>query len=140
MSGRDAVREPGFYWVKFSNDGAWQPAQLCQDGTWEVLGWGSPFDTDEFTEIDERRIERQPPEAPAAPAAAAERTVRVRIAVAVTPDGGWSVGGNDDCSDAGAIEEAAWGQNTSEYRVSFVEADVPLPLAPATVAGEVVEG
>lgn len=64
------------------------------------------------------------------------KTVRVRIAVAVDPGGNWCASGwmtgspesmMDNCLDeVGAGEARFW-----------IEADVPLPLAPQTILGTV---
>lgn len=65
----------------------------------------------------------------------AARTVRVRIAVATWSDGEWTsarayAGGSDEA----ALKRLYAGEG---HRVSWVEADVPLPEPPAVVEGEV---
>lgn len=66
------------------------------------------------------------------------RTVRVRIAVATIANGHWvAEGGRDyepDVAASLAIESLRIANNP---RLSWVEADVPLPEEPATVQGEV---
>ena len=71
------------------------------------------------------------------------KTVRVRIAVVVTRDGEWVAEGWDGDEEQeefmldNAFEHlAARDVNEDDVRVSFVEADVPLP-ATVTVEGEV---
>ena len=63
-------------------------------------------------------------------------TVRVRIAVAIAPSGGWSATGDGEWSDQEAMLMAAEGTV-----VRFVECDIPLPkpAEPVTVEGTVVE-
>jgi hypothetical protein len=63
--------------------------------------------------------------------AASEPSVRVRIAVAVDEHGEWEVAmRNEEPAEAATylLGRIAW---------SFVEADVPLPLAPQTIQGSV---
>lgn len=59
------------------------------------------------------------------------KKVRVRIAVAVAPDGGYVSTGSDSQDDETkrdeAIEFSSADYDASEFRVSFVEADVPMP-------------
>lgn len=65
-----------------------------------------------------------------------ERTVRVRIAVAVQPDGYWHAYGD---SKAGDNDNRHWaGYALPRAAIHWVEADVPLP-SEATVEGEVRE-
>lgn len=63
------------------------------------------------------------------------KTVRVRIAVSVDPDGVWNSCGWSEGSDADksglAFEEQAYGG-----ALHWVEADVPIP-EPTTIEGEV---
>ena len=70
---RQAEREPGFYWVKYSIEGVFEG----RDGTdiiegvaewggkyWWVTGFDWQFDDDKFIEIDEKRLIHieQPPQ------------------------------------------------------------------------------
>ena len=65
------------------------------------------------------------------------RTVRVRIAVAVTPNGSWEAAGSRGWPDDDASHEArVCSDDPAHARVTYVEADVPLP-EPETVEGEV---
>jgi len=62
-------------------------------------------------------------------------TVRVRIAVAVQPSGGWYAYGTQDEDDSEKLAMMEdWDIDTSH--IVFVEADIPLPKA-QTVEGEV---
>jgi hypothetical protein len=49
-------REPGFYWVKWNN---WLIAEYI-DNKWQITGWEDDYTDDDWNEIDERRIEREP--------------------------------------------------------------------------------
>lgn len=70
--------------------------------------------------------------------AARAGTVRVRVAVAVQPDGDWNAvswrDGTDDNNRGMAIDPMS-----DEAVVHFVEADVPLPTGAVTVEGRVDE-
>lgn len=78
----------------------------------------------------------EPPAAPAQPQA--ERTVRVRIAVAVASNGDYRAYGHSDWGDDGIAREAEDAfLATGGSHVSFVVADAPLPPSPATIQGEV---
>jgi hypothetical protein len=61
------------------------------------------------------------------------RTVRVRIAVAVSPDGDWNAAGHS--GGGGSAMAVVALQSMYDARVTWVEADVPLPV-PAVVEGE----
>jgi hypothetical protein len=70
------------------------------------------------------------------------RTVRVRIAVAVTPEGGWASFGTS--THTNGVRAAAFSRRLAgDYshmrghpqRITWVEADVPLPLPESTVEG-----
>lgn len=66
-------------------------------------------------------------------------TVRVRIAVAVYLDGwytAWGQSGQDDA--AMALQVRRHGTAADKAAQHWIEADVPLPLAPQVVEGEVV--
>jgi hypothetical protein len=76
-------------------------------------------------------------------------TVRVRIAVITTSDRKWSASGGGGCSDDLAEEVTRNDLYESECvapgaaeRLTWVEADVPLPERPeaVTVEGEVSDG
>lgn len=66
------------------------------------------------------------------------KTIRVRIAVAVSATGRWGADGSNSDKD-GQSEATALELIDFEHpnRVTFVEADVPLPEEQATVEGEV---
>lgn len=72
------------------------------------------------------------------------KTVRVRIAVAVDVNGEWNASGWSEWDDGDGIvnasddelKESAGGPMTNAV-VRFVEADIPLPLAPQTIHGSV---
>lgn len=68
------------------------------------------------------------------------KTVRVRIAVAVTSEGKWTAGG-DDLADPVSLRRVCL-EILSVFRrptvVHWIEADVPLPLEPQTIQGTVV--
>jgi hypothetical protein len=65
-------------------------------------------------------------------------SVKVRIAVAVNSRGGWHAYGEDGQTDSERAAEAlAWLTDGSDpCRVSFVEAEIPLPTH-ATIQGTV---
>ena len=66
-------------------------------------------------------------------------TVKVRIAVAVDVDGIFAAFGDSGMSDYDMAEEVAGGLRLRlPMRVSFIEADVPLPEQ-QTVKGKVTE-
>lgn len=71
---------------------------------------------------------------------AEQKTIRVRIAVAVLPSGAWnSCGGGTPKSKQSDEEMRKWavdGLPADGELVSFVEADVPMPSV-ATIQGEV---
>ena len=71
------------------------------------------------------------------PAPAPVSTVRVRIAVAVNEQGEWSAHGADDETDRDSIDTASDVFVPSLCRISFVEANVPLPTPQAK---SVIEG
>jgi hypothetical protein len=55
------AREPGFYWVKPDADLDWGiVAGYGTDGQWRMIGSELIFPEEEFAEIDERRIQREP--------------------------------------------------------------------------------
>ena len=63
---------------------------------------------------------------------------RVRIAVAVDEHGDWGVSARSESSSIDPfIEASEWISKVVSF--CWVEADVPLPLAPATVQGTVTE-
>lgn len=62
-------------------------------------------------------------------------TVRVRIAVAVSAEGLWSCAGESLRNDDALISEI---QNPGD-RITFVEANCPLPVAAQTIEGTVTE-
>jgi len=62
-------------------------------------------------------------------------TVRVRIAVAVADDGGWSARGGSGESDRYVASRA--GEDLTNARLSWVTVDVPLPEKPAEIQGVV---
>lgn len=67
------------------------------------------------------------------------KTVRVRIAVAVSDDLSWSASGwssNDKRYDVAAKDSAVDSVPRSVCAVHFIEADVPVP-EPMTISGEV---
>lgn len=66
------------------------------------------------------------------------RTVRVRIAVAVTEIGHWNASGFYDWDDAEAVDEVGGPLAGLATTVHFIEADIPLPQ-PLTIQGSVVE-
>ena len=66
----------------------------------------------------------------------APKTVRVRIAVAVYPDGwftAWGQSGQDDATMA--FQVGRHGTATDGPTQHWIEADVPLPLPPQTISG-----
>jgi len=67
-------------------------------------------------------------------------TVRVRIAVGVAAADDWYARGcdmdDDEIESVGLVDEVMGGDGTP-YRLSWVEASVPLPEPPATVEGSV---
>ena len=65
------------------------------------------------------------------------RTVRVRIAVAVDPDGGWSAWGGSGVKDHVSMSYATDGVGEGEAR-HWVEADLPVPES-HTVQGVVTQ-
>lgn len=73
------------------------------------------------------------------------RTVRVRIAVAVTPEGGWASFGISTHTD-GARAAAYSRRRAGDFlhmrwhpqRITWVEADVPLPWPEDTIEGRAV--
>lgn len=65
------------------------------------------------------------------------KTVKVRIAVAVTPSGEWNATGWTSCIEADAMDLACSSVSDGEARY-FVEAELPIP-EPVTVQGTVVE-
>lgn len=70
-------------------------------------------------------------------------TVRVRVAVGVTADDweayGCAVVAEADPANADAMMVREVTSHLPNARVSFIEADVPLPEAPRTVEGEVAQ-
>ena len=62
MSTAAQTRAEGHYWVRQSN--AWEVAhydpKAAGKGWWTLLGETERYQDSDFTEIDERRIERQP--------------------------------------------------------------------------------
>lgn len=66
-----------------------------------------------------------------------QRTVRVRIAVAVCADGNWVSEGSRGMSDDSAARYLGDFLN-APGPLHFIEADIPLPTS-VTVEGEVVE-
>ena len=68
-----------------------------------------------------------------------KKTIRVRIAVLVDDEGTWFAFGEAD-DDAGLatsiFEQATYNDIGDDARLSFVEADVPMPDAP-TIKGKV---
>jgi hypothetical protein len=62
--------------------------------------------------------------------------VKVRAAVAVSADGTWVVSGCSSWTDSAAHEIAVDAQ-ASLARVSFIEANAPLPEPPATIQAHV---
>lgn len=64
-----------------------------------------------------------------------EKTVRVRVAVAVGEDGSWAAEGGSAWPDKRSAGEAAWHVG-SVKRIYFIEATLPLPAA-STVEAEV---
>ncbi len=69
-------------------------------------------------------------------------TVRVRIAVAVTPKGEWASGGycvEDPQSDATASDLAIECLDRDGAVVHYIEADVPVPDEGSTVEGRVTD-
>jgi hypothetical protein len=66
--------------------------------------------------------------------AAKPKTVRVRIAVALHPEGHWSARGDSDPEVARDIEHSV----EDGWTLAWVEASVPLPVTP-TVEGECVQ-
>ena len=63
------------------------------------------------------------------------QTVRVRVAVVVDKYGSWRAAGQAGQGDADAIDAAVENALTSGVEaVRFIEADVPLPEKPPTVA------
>ncbi len=73
-----------------------------------------------------------------------EMTIRVRIAVAVAPNGQWAAGGWNSWEDQTRIDDydlassAIEGTDSDNARITWVEADVLLPPPEETVKGEVV--
>ncbi len=63
------------------------------------------------------------------------KTVRVRVAVAVSVTGRWGAYGYAGCRDKNAAAAVDHGYD----RITFIEADVPLPEKPETVEAEVME-
>jgi hypothetical protein len=51
------MREPGYYWARWTPDAPWEVAELTSQGDWLIIG--SEIDQIEPVEIDERRIVRQ---------------------------------------------------------------------------------
>jgi len=79
--------------------------------------------------------------APALPPEPPSGFVRARFPIAVGTEEGGGVGwcasgvnGQTDAENTGDVSENWWGGN---YRVSFITADVPLPLLPAEITGVV---
>lgn len=66
-----------------------------------------------------------------------ERTVRVRIAVAVQPDGGWNAAGWEDGSDNEKLDAALQPMTNNAAHV-WIEAEVPVPPE-VTIEGQVKE-
>lgn len=66
-------------------------------------------------------------------------TVRVRIAVAVDANGSWTANGWLDGPDNAVIAECI-SHVGRRPAVCWIEADVPLPLAPQTIRGQVSDG
>ncbi len=64
-----------------------------------------------------------------------QKTVRVRIAVVVRPDGLWDASGRSGQSDADNVTDVGIDDNEVAH---FIEANVPLPTS-VTVEGEVVK-
>lgn len=60
----DQARQPGYYWVKFEAQADWEAAEWdpypYAPGVWRRSGDDDPYLSSDLTEIDERRIERQP--------------------------------------------------------------------------------
>ena len=71
------------------------------------------------------------------------KTARVRIAVAILPNGEYGAAGWSDEDDPSNLEFAAAEalQSPGAYAVHYVEADIPLPESPksVTVEGDVVK-
>lgn len=65
------------------------------------------------------------------------RTVRVRIAVAVTPDGAWSAFGYSGYDEKGVKESVFIDDLPEGEQFHWIEADVPIPVA-TTIPGAVV--
>jgi hypothetical protein len=86
-------------------------------------------------EFAESLARKEIPQTPVTP-----RTVRVRIAVAVERGGQWFTHGSSQYGDHEAedMADAAADCTDSPTRVSFVEADVPLPEEPRVIEGRVV--
>lgn len=61
MSTAAQTREPGFYWVRHHSRwwtiGQWGAEY---EPSWEIVGQSGTFQDEDMSEIDERRIERQP--------------------------------------------------------------------------------
>ena len=66
-----------------------------------------------------------------------ERTVRVRIAVAVQADGQWNAAGFSDAADV--VKRSIAMEPLAECEVVWIEADVPLP-SEAVIQGDVSNG
>jgi hypothetical protein len=66
------------------------------------------------------------------------RTVRIKIAVAVTPDGDWNAAGWRNAKGETRRDAAIEGLDADEYQTMWIEADIPLIETPV-VRGEVVK-
>jgi len=56
------TREPGFYWVKFYGQweiAAWELLANGKTGEWFLTGDEWEFDSNDFSEIDETKLERK---------------------------------------------------------------------------------
>jgi len=65
------------------------------------------------------------------------KTVRVRIAVAVCPDGEWAAAGNWEYSGEAIRDIVFIDELPGSESWHWIEADIPLPK-PQTIEGEVV--
>lgn len=65
------------------------------------------------------------------------KTVKVRAACVIDPQGHWNISGWDNVPDSEMMGVALDGFYHDNERRYFITAEVPLPAPPAEVAGEV---